>query len=515
MKLVESMTKTVSSSQKSDLNSRYGTYDICQSMIKGNTNFSFEDTSDETDGKTVQIELLRSAADQKFFAQTSIDDKSFKLFVNKKTSLIYIDDMAVRIKYADNLITNMSNSPITTVLGLDNETVYTFGSAYENCMRLAANNYKEDNNIKTDVIEKTLKYFLDMQGDYEGSRDITVGDKSQKCKVYSVVFDVQDFYKYLDDCFGTHELDLQEVYDSLSKYMPDLETIDNAAVMVHDIKQFVDDILDGDNITFYFAINRSGELVTLYADDISDRKVSVNLSFSGTDYIAQSYELSVNIPGQDGRSFVFSKKDVTDGDEIGVSYRAKIDSARVSGNIEGGLDVLFWDDNAEINLKIGNAGIKKSALISGNKKGSSLDFKPPSMPISPNSFSISTTCWPAKASLMSFLIRVVLPAPRKPEKISILVMIQLPLSLNSTQSRRVLAQKSYTPIITRLSMGKRPFSRKNCNFFCKLTAHHRTRLPHDLFQPAEDQDPAAYQGRRTDPPPQQAEALCHSRWGAL
>ena len=48
--------------------------------------------------------------------------------------------------------------------------------------------------------------------------------------------------------------------------------------------------------------------------------------------------------------------------------------------------------------------------------------------ISPNSFSISTTCWPAKASLMSFLISVVLPAPRKPEKISILVMIQLPLS---------------------------------------------------------------------------------------
>ncbi|MCQ5149762.1 hypothetical protein NE690_15295, partial [Coprococcus eutactus] len=71
--------------------------------------------------------------------------------------------------------------------GLDKETVYTFGSDYENCIRLAANNYKDDTNIKTDLIEKTLKYFLDMQGDYEASRDITVGDKSQKCKVYSVV----------------------------------------------------------------------------------------------------------------------------------------------------------------------------------------------------------------------------------------------------------------------------------------------------------------------------------------
>ena len=48
--------------------------------------------------------------------------------------------------------------------------------------------------------------------------------------------------------------------------------------------------------------------------------------------------------------------------------------------------------------------------------------KPPSTPISPNSFSISTSLSPVKASLMSFLMRVVLPAPRKPEKISTLVI---------------------------------------------------------------------------------------------
>ena len=34
----------------------------------------------------------------------------------------------------------------------------------------------------------------------------------------------------------------------------------------------------------------------------------------------------------------------------------------------------------------------------------------------------------------------------------------------------MLTQKYYTSIITRLSMENRPFSRKNCNFFCKLTA---------------------------------------------
>ena len=47
--------------------------------------------------------------------------------------------------------------------------------------------------------------------------------------------------------------------------------------------------------------------------------------------------------------------------------------------------------------------------------------KPPSMPISPNSFSISTTFSPERASESNFLINVVFPAPRKPEIISTLV----------------------------------------------------------------------------------------------
>ena len=50
-------------------------------------------------------------------------------------------------------------------------------------------------------------------------------------------------------------------------------------------------------------------------------------------------------------------------------------------------------------------------------------MKPPSTPISPNSFSMSTSFSPAYASLMSFLMSVVLPAPRKPENISIFTII--------------------------------------------------------------------------------------------
>ena len=48
--------------------------------------------------------------------------------------------------------------------------------------------------------------------------------------------------------------------------------------------------------------------------------------------------------------------------------------------------------------------------------------KPPSIPISPNSFSISTNFSPLKPSLINFLMSVVLPAPKKPEIMSIFVI---------------------------------------------------------------------------------------------
>ncbi len=56
-------------------------------------------------------------------------------------------------------------------------------------------------------------------------------------------------------------------------------------------------------------------------------------------------------------------------------------------------------------------------------------INPPSMPISPNSFSMSTSFSPMNASAISFLISVVLPAPRNPEKISIFVIASSSLSV--------------------------------------------------------------------------------------
>ena len=54
---------------------------------------------------------------------------------------------------------------------------------------------------------------------------------------------------------------------------------------------------------------------------------------------------------------------------------------------------------------------------------------PPSIPISPNSFSINTTCSPFNASFSIFLISVVFPAPKKPDTISIFVAIYITFPL--------------------------------------------------------------------------------------
>ena len=55
--------------------------------------------------------------------------------------------------------------------------------------------------------------------------------------------------------------------------------------------------------------------------------------------------------------------------------------------------------------------------------------KPPSMPISPNSFSMRTIFSPLRASSSSFLISVVLPAPRKPEITFTFVIVEIRLFL--------------------------------------------------------------------------------------
>ena len=51
-----------------------------------------------------------------------------------------------------------------------------------------------------------------------------------------------------------------------------------------------------------------------------------------------------------------------------------------------------------------------------------LFIKVPSIPISPNSFSIKTICSPGYTSLINFFMNVVLPAPRKPDIISTFVI---------------------------------------------------------------------------------------------
>ena len=349
IKLVEAMVNTINSSRESEMNQQYGTFDMGMNMINGSQSFSFEDNSDHS----VDISLKRSASDHNFLAETGVDDKTFKLYANKRTSLIYIDDMAIRIQYADNLITNMSNSQVVSLLGIDSDTVYSFGTAYENCMRMAANNYADINgdDIQTDIIQKTLKYFFNMEGTSEGKQTVVTGDSTQDCKVYSVIFNVDDFYSYLDDCFGTHDIDLQEVYDMFGKYIPEIDTIDNTAELVHDIKQFV--------------------------DEMSDRGMSMSLTFYGDKYTAQSYEFTVT--DNSDNHLVIKKRDVSSDGETGVVFDVDISAADLMDSmkpvsISASLELRLSGSDALLGIQVGDAVFRKNAEITGYDKGNSIDL---------------------------------------------------------------------------------------------------------------------------------------------
>jgi len=375
IKLVEAMVNTINSSRESEMNQQYGTFDMGMNMINGSQSFSFEDNSDHS----VDISLKRSASNHNFLAEAGVDDKTFKLYANKRTSLIYIDDMAIRIQYADNLITNMSNSQVVSLLGIDSDTVYSFGTAYENCMRMAANNYADINgdDIQTDIIQKTLKYFFNMEGTSEGKQTVVTGDSTQDCKVYSVIFNVDDFYSYLDDCFGTHDIDFQEVYDMLDKYIPEIDTIDNTAELVHDIKQFVDEMLDGRDITLYFAVNSKNELVKLYADHVSDRDMSMSLTFYGDKYTAQSYEFTVT--DNSDNHLVIKKRDVSSDGETGVVFDVDISAADLMDSVKpvsisASVELRLSGSDAVLGIQVGDAVFRKNADITGYKKGESIDL---------------------------------------------------------------------------------------------------------------------------------------------
>ena len=96
--------------------------------------------------------------------------------------------------------------------------------------------------------------------------------------------------------------------------------------------------------------------------------------------------------------------------------------AIISAVIYGCMNVLIELVMGTVKMMILGNGL--AAAIAGSVISIPASFKkPPSIPISPNSFSIRTSFSPANTSCTSCLINVVFPAPRNPEIISTFVII--------------------------------------------------------------------------------------------
>lgn len=367
VKLANAMLNTVYSSKKSDMNERFGTYEMGMEMLRGSSSFRLESGNDV-------LSVERSAADNQFLMELGGSGR-YKLYANDKTSLIYVDNKAMRINYKDGLVTAMSNSPAVSLLGIDSGTVYTVGQAYENVMRFAANSFEAET-VDKNFIQTTMQYFISLDGTREGSRDVSYNGHSESCRLYSVEFDSENFCNYLDECFGTHEIDTDTLYSIAEKLVPEAKDIDNTRNMVHYIKQFVNDILDGGDITLYFAINKKDELVSLYANDISEDGIDLSLIFYGEKYIAERYVLDISY--EDGREISFDKDDIASGDAIGVSYSVSIRDDSSAGDseaeIEGGVAFEFDGDDVTLSIHIGDIGLDKQAAVEDFEKDKFIDI---------------------------------------------------------------------------------------------------------------------------------------------
>lgn len=370
VKVARAFAAAIRTSEKSGINRMYGTQELARNMITGSQYLLYHDESDN--GVTMTVK--RNMSDQEFLFDIGYSDKNFKLYGNNETSIIYKDGMAVNINYTGDLAEKMRNSPVISMLGLENDTINDVCDTYLCIMKMATGSYKEDSELSDkDIIKNTVKYFLSMEGKNLGTKMVSIGGKNQKCKVYSVEFDTWEFNNYLDECFGTHGIDIDALCDRFNNLRPGINSIDNDTNMVHYISQFVDNVLDGSNITFYFAVNKDNELVKMYSDDVSDNNIFISLTFEGDMYIAEVYE--INITAGNGRSFTFRKEDADNKDGVGTEYEIEYKKEETAPNINAKIKVFFTGESADFTVQSGNFVIKKKADISSFEKGKSIDIE--------------------------------------------------------------------------------------------------------------------------------------------
>lgn len=326
MIFAEAVANTFSSAKESEFNSEYGIYDIVMGMLNGSLNVSYDSADSE-----YSAALQREPDSHRFLMEVEVSDTDYKLYVNDKTSLIYIDDTAIAVDYTGDLATKLNNSLPVSLMDIDSEYVGAFAQAYQSCMQLAADTGEDKDDSDSDIPDKLIQYILEADGQKEGSQTLTYGGHTENCDLYSVVIDT----------------------DELKNIISGIEDIDKGADVSDDISQIVCDILSAGEIRIYFAINDSDELVKLYAEDISEDDISVTLMFDGEDYIAQSWSLSVI--DKSGKGFEAGLSLSLEDDNI--AYEVKLPHTELSGAgrvtaYEKGRYVELTDDSGAV-VRIG------------------------------------------------------------------------------------------------------------------------------------------------------------------
>lgn len=365
VQVVDAFVNTMSTAKESEIDKKYGGYDMIGGVFHGNYDFEVED-------ENLQVGVRRSKDDHQFLLFADVDlvdaDKvgiDVQFYVDDETSVLYAFDKSIQIDYADDIEDKISNS-VFSLIGLNLENLQTGAGIYVDLMEALAGTAEKDSNVFDRLFERTKDVFLGLESEKLDKETFVVNGKNVRCQVYQITFNAKDMAEYIEDCyeisFSTGEK-INDIVESVTGY-----TLDELFDIANDEAEQMRDL------HLYFAVNSKQQLVSIYCENVTDKQIDMELNFLGGDYLCD--EVEFHMQDAAGNEVFVRKDDISKGDSLAMEYTYKKRTA--DGDVQERTFTYFFE-NDEIRVEtdlFGEEGVQVYSLkITGYEKGKYIELQ--------------------------------------------------------------------------------------------------------------------------------------------
>lgn len=307
VQVVDAMVNTLSTTKQSEIDKKYGGYDIFFGVAGGNYDcmVSYED---------MNFGIQRNKETHQFLGYSNLavmDRQEFLLqfYVDSETSVLAYNDSSIQVDYTNDMEEKVTSS-ILSVLGFDQEDLQTGTRVYIDLMEALAGTAERDTNIFDQLFERTKDLFLNLESERCDKKTFTINGKDEKCQVYRITFNAKDLAEYIQDCydisFSTGER-MNQLVQSITGY-----DLDELFALANEEAEKMQDL------DLYFAVNDDDQLVSIYGSNITEDNIDIELNFLGGSYLCD--EVEFHLKDDTGREITFYRDDISDGNQLAVEY---------------------------------------------------------------------------------------------------------------------------------------------------------------------------------------------------